>query len=572
MEFRRFYFLFVLLVLGLAISSDAAENSSNAAQGPTLVATLKGHPVFGVLPDGRLAAFSLTTLGKNQVVEMQVSTDNSRTWTNPAIVLSLSTDTGRWGGPEILVDREGEIHLIFLNDANTGIYKGGEASGRPNLTKKRLDIWHAKSTAGRTKWLSPKKIWEGYTGSLNSIIQTKKGRIVLPFSYKSDRTWRNRGEGPETFTYMGDYDSTALYSDDGGKTWTLSPDKLKVVTPDIRGAYGAVEPVVLELKDGRVWMLIRSQMGRFYESFSDDGARWSKPAPTSIVSSDSPAGLVRLKDGRILLLWNQCLRYPYAYGGRQVLHGAISEDEGDTWRGIREVMRDPQRDLPPPPGGDFGTAYPFPRLLKDGNVLFTSGQGGGRRATYVLDPEWLTQPAQQTDFSDGLDDWSTYGVKGVELKDASQQPKAKVLRIAKLDSNWEAGAVWNFPAGRSGRLDIVFGVEPGFHSLNLGLTDHYSTPFDEEDRFYNLFNLPIGPNNLINSAKLQVGRRYRLTMKWNTNNRACELLLDGKNIGSLSQTRVTPTGINYLRLRSTSSQPDAGGLLLYEVSANLLSD
>src|SRR5262249_32104977 len=158
--------------------------------------------------------------------------------------------------------------------------------------------------------------------------------------------------------------------DDGGATWSQSPAELKVPTPNLY-AYGGVEPVVLQLKDGRVWMLIRTQMGRFYESFSPDGIAWSPPRATALGSSDSPAGLIRLKDGRILLFSNDCRRFPYAIGGRQVLHAAISRDEGRTWRGWREVLRDPHADQPPPPTGDHGAAYPYPTLTRDGRVLFS---------------------------------------------------------------------------------------------------------------------------------------------------------------------------------------------------------
>ena len=40
---------------------------------------------------------------------------------------------------------------------------------------------------------------------------------------------------------------------------------------------GGAEPSLLELKDGRVWMTIRTQNGWLYESFSDDGIRWTEP-------------------------------------------------------------------------------------------------------------------------------------------------------------------------------------------------------------------------------------------------------------------------------------------------------
>ncbi len=553
---------FLLFVFALAVGCFA--QTANRPAPPTRLAEIAGHPVFAVLKDGTLAGFTLTNENGRQIVQMQTSPDRSRTWTPPQSVLTLPSDVGGWGGPEVLVDRNGEVHLIFLNDAKTGIIKTGEAERPTRMNERRLDIWHAKSTNGRTQWQQPKKIWEGYTGALNSIIQMNSGRIVLPFSYRTKRTWRDRGEGVETFTFMGEYDAIVLYSDDDGDTWTLSPDPLKVVTPDIRGAYGAVEPVVIELKDGRVWMLIRTQVGRFYESFSPDGAHWSPAQPTAIINSDSPAGLTRLPDGRIVLLWNECLRYPYAYGGRQVLHGAISDDEGKTWRGHREVMRDLHRNEPPPPGGDFGTAYPFPITMPDGKVLFASGQGGGRRASYVLDPAWLLETTQSTNFANGIDDWSTYGTKGVELVDANG---AKALRIAHVDAKWPAAAVWNFPQGRIGSVTVQFSTEPGFRSMNIGLTDHYSTPFDDQDQFYNLFNLPVTADKL-GTAKLEPNRTHTLKLAWNTDEGRCTVTLDGRPAGVLKLTRQT-TGVDYIRFRSTAQEVETGGVKILSVSADV---
>ena len=58
------------------------------------------------------------------------------------------------------------------------------------------------------------------------------------------------GEGFERFTYMGRFSSTAAYSDDNGQTWRVSPTVLEVQTPTLYSD-GAIEPIVLQLKDGR---------------------------------------------------------------------------------------------------------------------------------------------------------------------------------------------------------------------------------------------------------------------------------------------------------------------------------
>ena len=45
----------------------------------------------------------------------------------------------------------------------------------------------------------------------------------------------------------------------------------------------------IELRDGRLWMLMRTQTGFLYESFSrDQGENWSEAGPSRFISSSSP--------------------------------------------------------------------------------------------------------------------------------------------------------------------------------------------------------------------------------------------------------------------------------------------
>jgi BNR repeat-like domain len=563
--------LFVLSLSAWAQESSPTAASDQAVPPPATVAQFVRSPRIVLLPNGTLIGVRLETVGGVQELKAAYSRDDGRSWTEFQKLLDLPKGEGSWGGPEALVDLHGELQLFFIN-ARTAIQNHGEAN-RPHVGQlhgRRLDLWHTRSTHGRTQWEVPQRVWEGYTGSMNSFVQLRSGRLVLPFSFVTDRTWRHRGGGFDDFTFMGQFDSTVLYSDDSGATWHLSPSKLEVPVPDIVSAYGGVEPVVLQLKDGRVWMLIRTQLGRFYESFSDDGARWSRPQPTSIISSDSPAGLVRLRHGRILLCWNECLRYPYAHGGRQVLHAAISADEGKTWRGYREVVRDPLRNEPPPPNGDFGTAYPFPTLTADGKVLIHTGQGKGRNALVLLDPRCLYETHQSTDFTKGLKDWSVFGTEGVKLVPCPDNPGTRVLSVRKTEADWPAGAVWNFPSGLKGRLQLRFMLRSGFQGLLLGLTDHFSPPFDQQDQYFNLFDLPSRSTfELPNGTRIEPNRWHSLELKWDCAKRECRVILDGREVTTLPLLRET-TGVSYLRLRSTAGQKDQAGTLIKSAQVDVV--
>jgi hypothetical protein len=353
--FTSTFLLFVVCV-AWAATQNATAAAADTPLPPQAVSSFTADPEARypfrenmyeavMLPDGRIVALSVARRNQQQTMQARYSPDEGRTWSQPQDLFDWPKSAGGFALFERLLDRDGEIHVFILCDANSGALYPRAQEGTPDRPGLVLDIWHARSYDHRKRWGTPHRIWAGPGSDLLSVIQMRDGRIVLPFSFKRHNSYDDPRLGFEGFTYFGQYSVTSTYSDDGGETWHTSPDVLSVQVPDL-STYGADEPVVIQLKDGRVWMLLRTERGRFYESFSPDGARWSRPQPSKLISSDSPAGLLRLKDGSLLLLSNACLRYPYAYGARYVLHGAISNDEGRTWRGFRELLRDPHRNEP----------------------------------------------------------------------------------------------------------------------------------------------------------------------------------------------------------------------------------
>lgn len=569
-------FIGVFLSVWLLYAESAGQEKPTVFAGPVEVLRHFGEmPRVLTIPNGVLIALFISHDGPgvpaakdDQQVRARYSTDNGDSWGQEKVLFTLPKEAGGFGYWVGMVDGEGEIHLFLLNDRGSGaILPLPEGKKGPSITiHTPLDIWHVRSVGSRKEWEVPKRIWAGRAGDLQSVIQLRSGRIVLPFSYLTDRTWGNRGSGPERFTYYGQFNCGVLYSDDGGDTWVASPDTLKTTAVDL-SAYGPIEPVVVERNDGRVWMLIRTQMGRFYESFSDDGSRWSRPEPSGLLSSDAPAGLLRLQSGELLLLLNSCQRFPYGDGGRHVLHAAISGDDGKTWAGFREVLRDPQQTNGPPPTGDNGVSYPYLTLAPDGRVVFSlwvDGTASGRNL-YRLDPHWLRGTDQNERFDNRLDSWSVFGTKGVVLVRHPQNPARQVLSIRKDDLNWSSGAVWNFPAGTQGKLTMKLLLREGFGGIRIGLTDHFSVPFDELAIFHNLINVEIGNDGRIADlgAPLVPGRWYDLSLSWDCTQGLCEIAVDKATIGRLKLSRQAEFA-NYLRLQAMSKDPDQG-LLISEI-------
>ncbi len=572
---------FVVLTF-LSASRIFAQDASDKipAASPTIVSTFTAAPGAKypfrenmyeplLLPDGRILALSVARTNGQQTMQGRYSNDEGRTWTSPVDLFQFPREAGGFAIFNRLIDRNGDIHIFILGDANSGTLYPASQEAPATRPGTILETWYVKSSDHMQHWSTPRRISE-HGDDLLSVIQLRSGRIVLPLSFQRIADYNAKRSGLEGFTYYGSYGVTSLYSDDDGDTWNQSPDVLTAEAPDL-STYGLNEPVAIQLNDGRVWMLMRSQYGRFFDSYSPDGAHWSPAEPTDLISSDSPAALLRLKDGSILLFSNACLRYPYAYGGREVLHGAISTDEGKTWRGFREILRDPLRAQPRDFHGDYGYSYTFPVLTAQGNVLFTNWvepDCGQTRTFKLLDPNWLLQTHQETDFSNGLDDWSTFGTKGVEWRQNPDNKDAHVLSVQRADTAWPAAAIFNFPMGSKGTLKIRLQIRSGFQGAQLGLTDHFSVPWDNQDKFFNAFNLQIDPSGRLSTGQsLSTDQWHDLQFSWDSNTGECQITVDGNQAGFVQENR-RPLGINYLRIRSTSDEPDAG-LLVSHVTADV---
>src|SRR5437588_2598026 len=464
-----------------------SAQSARAGCPPELL-PIPDYMTYATSPDGKIIA--ILSEVRNGNVLARYSSDDGSNWGEPTPLFPLDISRGGWSLQNCFTDRDGELQILGTLD-NTPQHP-------QSIYETRYDIWHFRSRDAQRSWNAPVLVWKGYAGSLLSFLQLRDGRVVVPFCYLTPRTWAKRGEGFDQFTYMGRFSSSAAYSDDNGQTWHISSNELKEPTPEI-GDDGGIEPIVLELKTGRLWMLIRTQNGRFFESFSQDrGATWTHPLPTGISSSDSPCSLTRLHDGRVVMLWNNTLRYPYANGGRAILHGAISEDDGKTWRGYREVAANPYAIEPPPPNGDHGVTYTVPALTASGKLSTSLSTGNGNHTLLLrVDPEWLYETKREDDFSRALNGWTSIGTRGVALEAHPDNPNRRVLALRKPDPEWPAGAVWNFPAGKHGQLSMRLRLARDFAGALVGITDHFSVPFDEQDRFCNIFNLDIGPGGAL---------------------------------------------------------------------------
>lgn len=149
------------------------------------------------------------------------------------------------------------------------------------------------------------------------VIQLSSGRILAPMSV-TNKVWSSS----ESFVNM------VYYSDDDGHSWQKSESIVK--TPK----RGAMEPGLVELKDGNILQIIRTQTGQIWQSISEDnGETWTEGVPTNIEAPESPSTICRIPStGDLLLIWNPNIDPTHHhYGKRCPLAASISKDEGQNW-------------------------------------------------------------------------------------------------------------------------------------------------------------------------------------------------------------------------------------------------
>ena len=168
------------------------------------------------------------------------------------------------------------------------------------------------------------------------LMQLSSGRILYPVQNVMG-DWC----GPTDHQVNG-----CSYSDDDGHSWKMSDNWIDL---PLRGA---MEPSIVELKDGRLLMYMRTQLGAVFQSESaDGGTTWSKPQTTSLQAPESMPCLTKIPTtGDLLVIWNNSLYDPEFdhCGKRTPLTVAVSRDEGLTWENVKDIETDPDYEFTNP--------------------------------------------------------------------------------------------------------------------------------------------------------------------------------------------------------------------------------
>ena len=245
---------------------------------------------------------------------LATSDDDGHSWSKPRLVVdahskNLPMDRSVLVG-NLWTDPLGRLWLFF--DQSMEMFDG------------RAGVWAAvceDPDADRPSWSTPRRLWHGVMLNKPTVLST--GEWMLPISLD-----QREGFGPfqglfkELDPLRG---ANVFVSSDQGATWRRR-GAVRFPNPDWH------EHMIVERKDGTLWMLARTAKGIMQSTSADGGRTWSAPTePPGIRQPNARFFIRRLASGRLLLVKHGDA--VDSHQGRVKLSAWLSDDDGRTWQG-----------------------------------------------------------------------------------------------------------------------------------------------------------------------------------------------------------------------------------------------
>ncbi len=264
---------------------------------------------------------------RNNYVVVATSGDDGRTWEERLVIDPDGSGPIRAFDPQIWVDPDGRL-WVFWGQA---VAHGKNAQSWAMTT--------ADADAGQPVWNPPRHVAQGVM--MCKPIVLSNGKWIFPIS-----DWAARLSGDR------DAASAAVYiAVDQGESFEL---RGKALVPLEDRQYD--EHMLVERKNGDLWMLVRTRYG-IGESVSSDGGRtWPVVSPSSIKHPNARFFITRLNSGNLLLVKHGPIDRRI---GRSHLQAFISKDDGLTWDG--GFLLDERG----------GISYPDGQQTEDGMIYIT---------------------------------------------------------------------------------------------------------------------------------------------------------------------------------------------------------
>jgi hypothetical protein len=266
---------------------------------------------------------------------MTTSDDDGQTWSEVKMMI-LPRQGVRAMSAALWIDPQGRMWVFW-----------GQSFGAQDG---RYGVWAVvtdEPDSTDPNWSQPRRLGDGIM--LNKPTVLKNGDWLLTSS-----VWKSEN-------------SIRVYaSTDQGKTFELR-GTANVLPAEARGPD---EPMIVQRKDGSLWMMVRSR--GIAETFSQDGGKtWTPVKRSSLRHPTARFFLRRLKSGNLLLVKHGPLDKRV---GRTDLMAFVSDDDGQTWKG--GLMLDDREKVTYPdgvqaPNGTIYIVYDHNRT-PDGEVLMAT--------------------------------------------------------------------------------------------------------------------------------------------------------------------------------------------------------
>ncbi len=351
----------ILSFVSVLVLSVTGPNRAAGNDGIALEARVQAMSRIKAAPYTRLADGSAITVEDKFA---HITPDDGQTWLEPIPLFPNGPDLKVSNERVLIRTRDGAIILAFMN-LNSRNWGWDDEKNAPDR-EVRLDVWTVRSLDEGRTWQDAQRVQGGWCGAIRDIIQTSSGRVVFTAQILADNPPRHV--------------TRAYSSDNDGKTWKAA----NILDLGGHGHHdGAIEATIVERRNNRIWMLLRTNLDYFWEAFSNDQGRYFREMrPTTIDASSSPAYLTRLESGRLAMTWNRLylegkdtanrrggsLSESEASWERSELSIAFSDDDGATWTDPVVIAR--HKDA------SKRVSYPWIFERRPGELWITTMQGG----------------------------------------------------------------------------------------------------------------------------------------------------------------------------------------------------